>query len=92
MLGISDLRNTRVFQEAKEEGIEQGIKQGKMAAIPIMLESGISLEKIAQQWDMKLVDVEDLAIASLKNINTPDPDIAQQLNLTLSRVQQVSHK
>lgn len=29
MLGLSELRQTRVYQEALEEGLEQGLRQGR---------------------------------------------------------------
>ena len=54
MLGISDLRSTRVFQEAKEEGIEEGIeeglKKGRLQAIPLLIEGGFSISQIAERW------------------------------------------
>ena len=40
MLGLSDLKQTRVYQEAKLEG--------KLAAVPFMLSLGGTVEQIAE--------------------------------------------
>ena len=51
MLGLNELKQTRVYQEALEEGLEQGreqgLEQGKLAAVPLLLQAGLSVEQIA---------------------------------------------
>ncbi len=49
MLGLDAIRNTKVYQEAKEEG--------KLEAIPGFLKLGLSLEQIAEAMglDIELV-------------------------------------
>ncbi|KAF3888395.1 MULTISPECIES: Rpn family recombination-promoting nuclease/putative transposase [Nostocales] len=51
MLGLDSLKNTRVYQEAKQEGIQTT----KLEMIPILLELGLTIEQIAER--LKL-DVE----------------------------------
>lgn len=65
MFSLSDLRETRVYQEALEEGIEQGIEQGiergrkqeKLSSIPRLLALGLSLEQIAQALELDIDQV-----------------------------------
>ncbi len=57
MLGLSELKQTKVYQEALEEGREAGREEGrlegelrgKLAAVPLLLEAGMSIEQIAQK-------------------------------------------
>jgi predicted transposase YdaD len=44
MLGLSELKQTKVYQEALEEGLEQGKQQSKLETIPRMVEFGLSLD------------------------------------------------
>lgn len=63
MLGLAELRKTKVFQEALTEGIGQGVEQGVeqererllTLMIPVLLKSGLTAEQIAEQAQ---VDVE----------------------------------
>ncbi|MBD2520373.1 DUF2887 domain-containing protein [Nostoc sp. FACHB-973] len=57
MLGLSELKQTKVYQEALEEGKDQG----KLEAIPRMIEFGLSLEAIAQLLDLPLEVVQQAA-------------------------------
>jgi len=58
MLGLSELKQTKVYQEALEEGLEQGLeqgrKEGKLAAVPLLLQGGMSVEQIAQRLGLDL--------------------------------------
>jgi DNA-binding transcriptional MerR regulator len=66
MLNLSELKQTRFYQEVKQEGIEEGLEQGreqgreqaKLEAIPRLLEFGLSLEQIAQCLDVSLEFVQ----------------------------------
>ncbi|MFY7806513.1 MAG: hypothetical protein ACOVQ7_24130 [Limnoraphis robusta] len=62
MLNLSELKQTRFYQEVKQEGIEEGLEQGreqaKLDAIPRLLEFGLSLEQIAQCLDVSLEFVQ----------------------------------
>jgi len=53
MLGLSELKQTKVYQEAKQEA--------KLEAIPRMLQLGLSLEVIAQSLDLPLEVVQQAA-------------------------------
>ena len=49
MFGLSDLKQTRVYQEGKEEG--------RIESIPRLLQLGLSIEQIAQGLDLDLEEV-----------------------------------
>ncbi|HLO86860.1 MAG TPA: hypothetical protein VK203_17920 [Nostocaceae cyanobacterium] len=57
MLGLGDLKETRVYQEAKLEGKIEGRIEGKIEAIPFMLNLGATVEQIAEALglDVELV-------------------------------------
>ncbi|MFN6516121.1 MAG: DUF2887 domain-containing protein [Nostoc sp. CreGUA01] len=57
MLGLSELKQTKVYQEALEEGKQQS----KLEAIPRMIKFGLSLEAIAQLLDLPLELVQQAA-------------------------------
>ena len=48
MLGLNELKQTKVYQEAVQEGLEQGLEQGraedKLAAVPLLLKAGLTVE------------------------------------------------
>ncbi len=48
MLGLSELKQTKVYQEALEEGKQQGLEEGKqqskLETIPRMVEFGLNLD------------------------------------------------
>ena len=48
MLGLSELRQTRVYQEAREEGLERGQLQAKLKMVPRLRQRGFSIEELAQ--------------------------------------------
>lgn len=53
MLGLSDLKQTKVYQEAKEEG--------KLEAVPFMLSLGATVEQIAEQLGLDIGQVRQVA-------------------------------
>jgi predicted transposase YdaD len=57
MLGIT-LEETRVYQEAKEEGREEREAELLKVAVPLLLKSGMSVEQIAQQFNVAVESVE----------------------------------
>lgn len=61
MLGLSELKQTRVYQEAKQEGLEEGRLQGKIEAVPRLLALKLSLEQIAEALDLDLEQVKQVA-------------------------------
>jgi predicted transposase/invertase (TIGR01784 family) len=76
MLGLSGLRNTKVYQEAKQEGLIEGEQRGeqrgkfkaKLEAIPRMMQLGLSVEMIAEGLDLPL-NVVQLAVQSFSEDN-----------------------
>ena len=65
MLGLSELKQTKVYQEAVEEGKQLGVEEGeqkaKLEAILRMLQFGLSQEAIAQILDLPLEVVQQVA-------------------------------
>ena len=61
MLGLSELKQTKVYQEALEEGEERGEEKAKLETLGRMLRLGLSLEVIAQSLDLPLEVVQQAA-------------------------------
>ncbi|BAY20387.1 hypothetical protein NIES2100_01280 [Calothrix sp. NIES-2100] len=57
MFGLSELKQTRVYQEAKQEGIEEA----NLKAISGMLMLGLTVEQIAQVLNLEAAQVEQSA-------------------------------
>ncbi|MBW4618286.1 MAG: Rpn family recombination-promoting nuclease/putative transposase [Cyanosarcina radialis HA8281-LM2] len=57
MFGLSDLKQTRVYQEAKEEGREEA----KLASIPRLLALGLSVPQIAEVLELDVAIVQQAA-------------------------------
>jgi predicted transposase/invertase (TIGR01784 family) len=53
MLNLEEIKQTRVYQDAKEEGIEQGKLAQKIAMIPLLQELGLNIEQIAQRLEIE---------------------------------------
>jgi len=68
MLGLSELKQTRVYQEAREEGFEEGIEQGlngvsyRLGMIMCRLQQ-FSLEEIAElELDLATIRISPGAV------------------------------
>jgi predicted transposase/invertase (TIGR01784 family) len=61
MFSLSDLKNTKVYQEALDEGREEGELQGKLATIPFMLSLGATVEQIADALGLDMEQVQQVA-------------------------------
>ncbi|MEL6163614.1 MAG: Rpn family recombination-promoting nuclease/putative transposase [Cyanobacteria bacterium J06628_3] len=61
MFGLSDLKKTRVYQQAFEEGElkgkTEGERLGKLQAVPPMLAAGLTVEQIAQALGLTVDEV-----------------------------------
>ena len=44
IFGFSELKQTKVYQEAKEEGKAEGKVEGKLEVVPLMLHLGATVE------------------------------------------------
>jgi predicted transposase/invertase (TIGR01784 family) len=64
MFSLSDLRETKVYQEALEEGREEGREEGELSAklnsIPRLLVLGLTIEQIAQALDLEIEQVQQV--------------------------------
>ena len=93
MLGLSDLKQTRVYQEALEEGrIEgriEGTIEGKLKAVPPMLRLGASLEQIAEALELQIEQVRHKAVSHLLASGTTVEQVAQALDLQVETVRQI---
>ena len=70
MFGLSELKQTRFYQEAKEEGIEEGEHKAKLDAVPGLIGLGLTREQIAQVLNLSLAEISE--IIQQQNINTKD--------------------
>ncbi len=65
MFGLSELKQTRVYQEAREEGEQIGKQEGrleaKLEAVPKFLALGLTVEQIAQALDLDVAQVQQVA-------------------------------
>ena len=57
MFSLSDLKQTKVYQEALEEGREEGELAAKLASIPRLLALGLNFEQIAQALELDIEQV-----------------------------------
>ncbi len=57
MLGLGELKKTKVYQEAKLEGKLEGKVEGQLETVPFMLSLGATVEQIASALglDVELV-------------------------------------
>jgi len=54
MLRLSELKQTRVYQEALQEGREEGKLEAKLEMVPVLRELGLSIEQIAERLKLDL--------------------------------------
>jgi predicted transposase/invertase (TIGR01784 family) len=57
MFSLDDLRQTKVWQEAKQEGIAEGKQEGKLEAIPRLQALGLTIEQIAEALSLTIEQV-----------------------------------
>lgn len=57
MLGLGDLKKTRFYQEAEQEGE----RKAKIESVPRLLQMGLSLEQIAQGLNLSVAEVQQAA-------------------------------
>jgi predicted transposase/invertase (TIGR01784 family) len=55
MFGLSELKQTRVYQEAFQEGKQEG----KLEAVPRLLALGLTVEQIAQALGLEVQQVRE---------------------------------
>lgn len=56
MLNLSEIKQTKVYQEARSEGLAEGLEEGKLrqklAMIPLLSELGLSVEQISDRIEI----------------------------------------
>jgi predicted transposase/invertase (TIGR01784 family) len=57
IFGLSELKKTRVYKEAKQEGRVEA----KLEAVPRLLALGLNVEQIAQALDLQVEQVKQVA-------------------------------
>ncbi len=62
MLNLEAIKQTKVYQDAKLEGVEEGKLEQKIATIPLLQELGLTIEQIAQKLEIE----ENLVWKNLK--------------------------
>ena len=58
MFGLSDLQQTRVYQEAKQEGKQEGARQEKFRMIPLLFKLGLNFEEIGKELGLSIEEVQ----------------------------------
>ena len=65
MLGLDEFKQTRLYQdiklEGKEEGLEEGERRAKLEAIPRLLALGLSIEQVAMALQLSIEQVQQVA-------------------------------
>ncbi len=59
MLGIN-LDDVRVLREAKEEGRQEGRREVLAAAVPLLVQAGLTIEQIAQQLQVSIEEIQQV--------------------------------
>ncbi len=81
MLGLSDFRQTRVYQETA--------KEVKLESVPRFLALGLSLEQIAQGLDLDIEQVKQAAVFSLLASGMSVEQVAEALGSEVGVVIQI---
>jgi predicted transposase/invertase (TIGR01784 family) len=61
MFGMSELKQSRVYQEALQEGREEGELIGKLKAVPRLLAFGLGVEQVAEALGLEVEQVRQVA-------------------------------
>ena len=61
MFNLVDIEETAVYREAFSEGEKEGERRGSLNAVPLLLESGVSVERVAEALNLDVDEVRRLA-------------------------------
>lgn len=86
MLGLSDLKQTRVYQEA----LEDGKVEGKLETVPFMLTLGASVEQIAEALSLEIEQVRQKAVSHMLASEMNVEQVAEALGLDVELVRQAA--
>ena len=64
MFNLVDIEETAVYREAFSEGEKEGERKGSLNAVPILLELGASVERIAEALNLDVDEVRQVAASS----------------------------
>jgi predicted transposase/invertase (TIGR01784 family) len=68
MFTLDDLKHTRVYQEAEQEGKEKGLKQGRQEGIRQvainLLKAGMAVEQVVTLTNLSIEEVRQLQVDS----------------------------
>lgn len=81
MLGLGDFKQTRVYQEAWEEG--------KLESVPRFLTLGLSVEQIAEGLGLDVELVRQAAVSHLLALGMSVEQVAETLGLDIEQVRQI---
>ena len=59
MFGLSELKQTKVYQEAFEEGKQEGARQEKFRTVPLLLRLGLTVEQVARELQLSVEEVQE---------------------------------
>jgi predicted transposase/invertase (TIGR01784 family) len=68
MFSLDELKQTRYFQDVKQEGLEEGRLQAKLEAVPRFLALGLSAEQVAEALDLNIETVRQAQASAVQNI------------------------
>jgi predicted transposase/invertase (TIGR01784 family) len=66
MFDLDDLKHTRIYQEALQEGRAEGQLKGKLETVPLLISMGLTVEQIARELDL---DLELVRLAASRRRN-----------------------
>ena len=81
MLGLNDLKQTRVYQEA--------LAEGKLETVPFMLTLGLSVQQIAEGIGLDVELVRQTAVSHLLASEMSVEQVAEALGLDVEAVRQI---
>lgn len=61
MFGLSELKQTKIYQEALEEGREEGRQEAKLETVPRLQAFGLTVEQIAEALNLSVEEVRRVA-------------------------------
>lgn len=60
MFSLDELKQTRYFQDVREEGRQEGKIEGKLESVPSSLALGLSVEQVAEALQLNIKQVKEI--------------------------------
>ncbi|MEC4804631.1 MAG: hypothetical protein SAJ12_02015 [Jaaginema sp. PMC 1079.18] len=60
MLGLDELKNTRVYQEGRAEGRQEGRQEAKTEMIITLFQEGFPISQIAKVTQLSIAEVQTI--------------------------------